>query len=232
MILLGKQITMKPIPNNLSPEEIVNWIFRSGFGWIELDVNFDLSTWKTESQQCLDHLVVHREGDNHNGWRSCCIHGIDIDKTGIWSKYASAEPEYQWTELSTRTPAIKKFWQSLPFEKYARVRFMEVRARGFVAPHSDFTVTEDMDVFNNIVPINIAITHPEKCNMILEGVGTVPWQEGKVFLVNISHVHSVVNNSDQPRLHMIGHGIPGNKKEQFIELIIRSYQKQYERYTL
>jgi hypothetical protein len=223
---------MKPIPDNLTPEEIVNWIFQSGFGWIELDVKFDLPTWQIESKECLEHLVIHREGDNHRGWRSCCIHGISIDKTGIWNKYASEEPEYHWTELSNRTPVIKQFWQNLPFERFARIRFMEVEPHGWVEPHSDFTVTADMDVFNNIIPINIAIIHPEQCTMILEGIGEVPWEEGKVFLVNISHVHSVVNNSDQPRLHMIGHGIPGNKKEQFIELIIRSYRKQYERHSL
>lgn len=223
---------MKPIPDNLTPEEIVNWIFRSGFGWLELDITFDLPTWKIESKECLDHLVLHREGDNHRGWRSCCIHGISIEKTGIWSKYAITEPEYNWTELSNLTPVIKQFWESLPFERFARVRFMEVEANGFVSPHSDFTVTEDMDVFNNIIPINIAITHPPNCNMILEGIGEVPWEEGKVILVNISHTHSVVNKSNTPRLHMIGHGIPGNKKTQFIELIIRSYRKQYERYSL
>lgn len=232
MILLERQIIMKPIPHSLTPEETVNWILRSGFGWIELDVTIDLPSWKLESKECLEHLVIHREGDNHQGWRSCCIHGIGVDKTGIWNKYCDAEPSYHWTELSDRTPTITEFWKSLPFEKFARVRFMEVDAHGFVAPHRDFTVTETMDVFNSIIPINIAIVHPDNCSMVLEGVGTVPWQEGKVFLVNISHVHSVVNNSDQPRLHMIGHGIPGNKKEQFIELIIRSYRKQYERYSL
>jgi hypothetical protein len=223
---------MKPIPDNLTPEEIVNWIFRSGFGWLELDVSIELDTWKKESQECLEHLVLHREGENHDGWRSCCIHGISIEKTGIWNRYESVEPEYNWTELSSRTPNITKFWQSLPFERFARVRFMEVKAKGFVGAHCDFTVTDDMDVFNNIIPINIAITHPKGCDMILENIGTVPWQEGKIFLVNISHTHSVVNNSNEPRLHVIGHCIPGNKKQQFIELIIRSYRKQYERHSL
>jgi hypothetical protein len=220
-----------PVPDNLSLEDKVKWIMSSGFGWIELDVSFDLATWKQEASKCTSQLVVHREYDDHDGWRSCCVHGLGVDKTGIWNKYAELEPEYSWTELAEKTPVIKQFWESLPFERFARVRFMEVASNGYVAPHSDMDMSKlpaDSDVFNNIVPINIAVIHPTNCYMTLADTGTVPWQEGKVFLVNISKYHSVINFSNQPRLHMIGHGIPGNKKQEFCELVLRSYNKQYE----
>ena len=40
--------------------------------------------------------------------------------------------------------------------------------------------------------------------------------------------HSVVNNSSSPRMHMIAHCVIGNKKKEFAELVVRSYNKQYE----
>ena len=79
------------------------------------------------------------------------------------------------------------------------------------------------------VPINIAIIHPSDCHMTLEGHGTVPFKEGKAFIINIRNVHSFVNNSAVSRIHLIAHGIPGNRKNEFVELIARSYRKQHEK---
>jgi hypothetical protein len=79
------------------------------------------------------------------------------------------------------------------------------------------------------VPINVAIINPTDCYMTLEKYGTVPWQEGKAFIVNIRNYHSVINFSNTSRIHLIAHGIPGEKKSKFVELIARSYRKQYER---
>jgi hypothetical protein len=37
-----------------------------------------------------------------------------------------------------------------------------------------------------------------------------------------------VNNSNSPRMHMIAHCVVGNQKEEFAELIVRSYNKNYD----
>jgi hypothetical protein len=65
--------------------------------------------------------------------------------------------------------------------------------------------------------------------MQLEGYGTVPFSKGKAFIVNITNTHSVINHSDQPRMHMIAHCVIGDKKKEFAELVVRSYNKQNER---
>ena len=64
--------------------------------------------------------------------------------------------------------------------------------------------------------------------MTLEGHGIVPFKEGKAFIINIRNVHSFVNNSNERRIHLIAHGIPGRRKDEFVELIARSYRKQHE----
>jgi hypothetical protein len=231
-IYSGCQNKFPKIPNDLtSNEDITRWIFKQNVPYVEIDLEFNVDDWLAESQIAEPFLVNHREGDNHNGWRSCCIHGIDVDKTGVWNCYAETEPKYNWTSLSEKTPIIKKFWESFPFEKLARVRFMEVSSDGHVAPHNDSPVgfDQNFDSLAHLIPINIAISHPDNCYMTLKDHGVVPWKTGDIKLVNITNDHSVINFSQQPRMHLIGHGIVGNRIEEFCELIVRSYKKQYER---
>jgi hypothetical protein len=211
--------------------KIANWLLNeSNFGWLELDIEFDLDAWKREAS--VAQFVDHR-GTEHPGWNSCAIHGIDVDKTGAWTNYGYTREEdvpYKWTSISERTPSIKNFWEQFPYERYRRIRFMQLEPGGRISPHSDapgrLPGEDNLDMLDFGVPINIAIIHPNDCNMHLEGHGTVPFAEGKAFIINIRNVHSFVNNSNTPRIHLIAHGIPGNRKDDFIELVARSYRKQ------
>jgi hypothetical protein len=218
---------------NKEDYEIADWLLNySNFGWLELDIQFDLDAWKSETAAAR--YVDHR-GDNHPGWNSCCIHGIDVDKTGAWSNYGYTKEEdvpYKWTSVSEQTPNIKTFWEKFPYERYRRIRFMALEPGGRISPHSDapgrLPGENNLDMLDFGVPINVAVVHPENCHMTLEGHGIVPFEEGKAFIINIRNVHSVVNNSDVRRIHLISHGIPGARKDQFVELVARSYRKQYE----
>lgn len=214
--------------------QIADWLLnRSNFGWLELDIKIDLDAWKTETTAA--NFVDHR-GNHHPGWNSCCIHGIDVDKTGAWTDYGDWVREedvpYKWTLISEHTPNIKNFWKEFPYERYRRIRFMELQPGGKISPHSDMPGylpgEHNLNMLDFGVPINIAINHPPNCHMTLEGYGKIPWSEGKAFIINIRNYHSVINFSDTTRIHLIAHGIPGIKKSKFIELIARSYKKQYE----
>lgn len=213
--------------------DIADWLLnKSNFGWLELDVDIPLDLWKQESQ-CAEY-VDHR-GKDHPGWNSSCIHGIDVDKTGAWTNYGDWSREqdvpYKWTSISKHTPNIKKFWEEFPYESYRRIRFMEVEAGGIISPHSDAPGKLPGELGINMldfgVPVNVAIIHPKDCFLSLDGYGTVPFAEGKAFIINIRNYHSVVNFSNTSRIHLIAHGIPGNKKKNFIELVARSYREQY-----
>jgi len=218
---------------NSKDYELADWLLnKSDFGWLELDIKFDLEEWKKETAAAQ--FVDHR-GSEHPGWNSSCIHGIDVDKTGAWTNYGYTREEdvpYQWTSISQHTPSIKRFWEQFPYERYRRIRFMELEPGGKISPHSDapgrLPGEQDLDMLEFGVPINVAIMHPENCHMTLEGHGTVPFQEGKAFIINIRNVHSFVNNSNSNRIHLIAHGVPGNRKEEFVELIAKSYRKQHE----
>lgn len=201
-------------------------ILQKPIGWIELDIKFDLAAWREESEAIRGRLVPHREGGGHDGWKSCCLHGLGVERTGTDMQ---AKPDaFHWTELTGLCPRITEFWKSFPVERFARLRFMELAAGGHVAAHCDAPnglKNTEFDMMEHMIPVNVAITHPADCYMDLETYGRVPFAPGKAFVVNITDTHSVVNGSNKNRMHMIAHCIPGNRKEEFAELIVRSYER-------
>jgi hypothetical protein len=188
-----------------------------------------------EAKKTLPKLVPHRENNSY-GWNSCCIHGIDVGKTGAWTNYgftSETDVPYQWTSLSQLTPNIKEFWKKFPYDSYRRIRFMEVVSNGYIDPHSDMPGKlpgeENFNALEFGVPVNVAIMHPKECFMSLDGYGCIPWQEGKAFIINIRNYHSVINFSKHSRIHLIAHGRLDKSVNEFTELVARSYRKQYER---
>jgi len=65
--------------------------------------------------------------------------------------------------------------------------------------------------------------------MTIKDSGVVPFKSGKMIMCNIFNDHSVVNNSEKDRIHLIAHCYLGNRKKEYCELIVDSYRKQHER---
>lgn len=228
---------LEPVPEGLTTDlEIADWLLnKSNFGWLELDVSIDVAGWQLEAINAEPYFVPHREEQN-TGWNSCCIHGIDVDKTGAWTGYGYTNEKdvpYKWTDLSYKAPQVKHFWQNeFPADSYRRIRFMELEPNASIVPHSDMPGKlpgeENFNALEFGVPVNIAVIHPNDCHLVLEGYGIVPFEEGKAFIINIRNYHSVINFSDTSRIHVIGHAFGyGTKKEKFAKLVADSYRKQY-----
>jgi hypothetical protein len=229
--------SLPELPRNCNTSlEIADFILnKSDFGWLELDIKIDVDAWKKEVP--TSGYVDHR-GVEHPGWNSCCIHGIDVDKTGAWTNYGYTREEdvpYNWTSISKHTPNIKNFWENVfPSDRYRRIRFMQLESQGCIDPHSDMPGRlpgeNNFDALEFGVPVNIAVVHPDNCFMTLEGYGTVPFEEGKAFIINIRNYHSVINFSDTDRIHVIGHSYGyGSRKQDFADLVARSYFKMKSR---
>ena len=203
--------------------------FISGeIGWLELDTSFTPYSDLSELTAIDKFFVEHREDETHSGWESCAIHGLGPKKTRICYEYGyddEINAPYYWTEVSELAPRATEFWKNFPVEGFARIRFMKVKPGGHISLHNDSPKQYPPSLLDFLIPINVAITHPNVCNMFIEGHGNVPWQPGKVFLCNILQNHSVKNNSDKDRIHMIAQVHPGNRKQEFAELIVRSAKK-------
>ena len=197
--------------------------------WLELGIPFNVDLWKQQALEAEPFYQEYRDSESQ-GWSSCCLHGLGVDKTYTADNYGHNEynAPYTYTDLAYRTPAITDFWKcQFPAERYTRIRFMKVSAGGSIAWHNDGTIPEDIDPLQSILPINLAIRHPANCSMEIEGHGAVPWEEGKVFLINISKNHAVFNHSSKDRVHMIANVVLGNRTKEFCDMLVRCYTEQY-----
>ena len=205
-------------------------ILKSGIPWLELDIPFNVDIWKQQALEAEQHYTEYRDSESSK-WSSCCLHGLGIDKTLTADNYGYNEyyAPYQYTELAYKTPVITDFWKNqFPAERYTRIRFMKVDAGGYIDWHNDGQLPPDIDPLQSILPINLAISHPNNCEMEIEGHGVVPWKEGKVMMINISKNHAVFNRSSKPRVHMIANIILGNRTKEFCDMLVRCYNKQYD----
>lgn len=206
-------------------EALVRWLFSKPdyIDWLELKVPFDISSWEEEAKKIEPYYVSHRGSEEHDGWTSCCLHGLGVDKTNGYEFYQDTDNGYSWTELTQLAPTITEFWKSFPAESYKRIRFMKLKAGGRINLHRDCE-PEDLqgfDPFEHDFALNLAIVQPDDCVMTVNGK-VVPWRPGMSILLNVSKDHEVINNSDKDRIHMIAHFKVGNRKQEFCDLVNRS----------
>jgi len=205
-------------------------ILRSNIDWLELDISFNADVWKQQALEAESYYQEYREGYSE-GWSSCCLHGLGIDKTYTADRYGYNEyhAPYQYTDLAYKCPVITDFWKNqFPAERYTRIRFMKLEPWSNINWHTDGGIPLDIDPLLSILPINIAITHPNNCKMLIEDK-QVPWEEGKIIMINISKKHAVFNCSSKSRVHMIANIILGNRKQEFCELLVKSFEgRKYE----
>ena len=232
----NKNWRLPEIPSNLKTNyEIARWIFTQNIGWIKIDLEFDLNGWKQDIENIKDYFVPHRNQES-KGWRSCCIHGLGIEKTENSVAYGyndETNAPYDWTELADKAPHVVAFFKNVfPCDSYKRIRFMELEPGGYIQEHGDvpddFESETDLDPMDFGIPLNIAVIHPAECYMTFKNKGVLPYKEGEMYIPNVAEKHAFLNFSEQRRIHIIADCIPGSKKDQYVDLLVRSYKKQYD----
>jgi len=170
--------------------------------------------------------VLHRSRENHQGWSSLCLHGISSSHTEgpeIYG-YTNENCPWQWTDMSDRCPTITSFFkEKFDYTSYHRIRIMKLAPGGQTRPHRDYIAEEK----NNIGSINIALNNPDGCYFYMDNVGYLPWTQGRAIALNLSHVHSVVNNSNENRYHLIIHGNLGKSWSHRFYSNYRNWKKTY-----
>lgn len=158
-------------------------------------------------------FVSHREGGNHRGWRSLCLHGLSSVHTENHDRYGytdrSSAP-YTWTDISRFCPISTKFFkENLGYQQYDRIRFMLLEPGGYILPH------EDVD-WKQLSALNLAINNPVGCSFVMENWGTVPFNPGSINMLAVGYMHAVYNDSDEDRYHIIVHGVRDNAWSTYI----------------
>ncbi len=203
-----------------NPAAEFDWIRNhSGLPWLQLDIAVPYQVILNEIKNIESLLVDHRDDyGEHCGWKSFCIHGKSYSDTREESYY-NDNRLYVWTnEAQQGMPAtVDYFARTWPGSQFKRVRVMLLEPGGYISLHQDSEISK-------LTAINIAITQPTECKFVMAKHGVVPFAPGQALWLDISNQHAVINNSSQPRWHIIVHQ---SFDDNFQDLVANSYKKLY-----
>jgi len=135
-------------------------------------------------------------GPYHKGeWTGIALYSMG----GKDSVYPSAPgmDRYQETESVRRTPYIKKILDDLECPKEV-VRLLFLPPGGHIKDHFDFHTNFQFGLLRLHIPI---LTHPDVI-FTIDGQ-RMNWKAGELWYGDFSRVHSVLNNSQIVRVHMV-----------------------------
>jgi hypothetical protein len=198
-----------------------DWIRdQSGLPWMQLPVLIPTDMILREIDSIRPYLVEHRDDyAEHRGWKSFCLHGKSHDATREDQYYQDDRP-FVWVALAQKLMpnTVEFFRDRWPGSGYRRVRAMLLEPGGYITLHKDTD-------HSRLSPINIAITQPTECKFIMEHHGIVPFEVGSVFWLDISNNHTVYNDSDLPRWHIIVH--QNFERQEFQNMVVKCYHSLY-----
>ena len=123
---------LQPLPSGTVQEQ-AKWIMQqTHIGWLELNLTHPIEVQDIE-------YYGHRGHETHNGWSSCCLHGLGVDKIATAPTYGHDEftAPYEFTEIAEQFPNTVEFWNNFPAERFTRIRFMKIEAGGSISVHND-----------------------------------------------------------------------------------------------
>lgn len=173
--------------------------------YLKLDIQFPHEEMLKEAQALRDLYIPYRQDNYTNrGWHSLPIVGLSSTQPYAWNVYnytdaRQAAQDVQWTEIAELCP-ITADWlrQVYPSDSYGRVRFMLLEAGGYIDFHKD---TE----YPVLAAINIALNNPQDCKWHWKDGETLAFKPGDAYAMNLSYEHSVRNDTDEDRYHIIIH---------------------------
>lgn len=213
---------VRSVQNNIAdlkqqPGATYEWIQdHSGLPYLPLKIDVPHDMIRREILSAVHLLVPHRYDKESSGWSSFCLHGRAVGDT-LDDKFYDTEQSMEWTPealelLPDTIEWIRSCWPNAGFQ---RVRVMCLEPGGWIGVHSDYNPPR-------LGPSNIAITQPNDCAFYMQDAGVVPFEPGRALWMNVGYPHAVVNNSTEPRYHIIIHH---NENEDWRRLVIQSYKE-------
>jgi hypothetical protein len=155
-----------------------------------------------EARALRDKFIDYRSKDA-TGWHSLPIVGKSATEANSWQSYYSsakeAAPNMKFTDIADLCPVTTHWLKNVyPSNSFARVRFMLLEAGGVINFHKD----TDHSVLG---AINIALNNPTGCKWHWRDGSSFEFEPGGAYAMNISYEHSIRNDSDEDRYHMIVH---------------------------
>ena len=168
---------------------------------LKLDIPIPYQEMYNEAVQLRERFVEYKPDAK---WFSLPIVGLSSTQPYSWEvyKYSSAKeaaPDMHWTNISEECPVTTNWLKTVyPSNTYARVRFMLLEAGGIIPFHSDTS-------HRVLGAVNIALNNPDGCKWYWRDGDNLQFSPGDIRLMNISYEHSIRNDSNEDRYHLIIH---------------------------
>lgn len=183
-----------------------------------------------------ENFFVQHRGQNHQGWKSATIHGLD----GDWYKTMSAKQygyigdhdpnlTWDWTEVAEYCPETTRWLkEEFPSDTFRRVRFMLLEPGGYILDHSDYNPKNGPPSKSPIMnAFNCCLTQPNDCALVnTKSEIAVPFKPREVYCYNNNVFHHAYNNSDQNRFHLIIHN--NEYRDDFYQMFVESFEENYD----
>jgi len=173
--------------------------------YLKLDIELPYEEMLREAKSLRSKFITYRQPDSENNtWYSLPIIGLSSTKPYAWNVYnykdaREAAQDVTWTDITELCPVTSHWLRNVyPSQRYGRVRFMLLEAGGSIDFHKD---TE----YPVLAAINIALSNHPECKWHWKDGESLAFKPGESYAMNLSYEHSVVNNSNEDRYHIIIH---------------------------
>lgn len=185
--------------------------------YIDLGLRFDHQAAYAEALALQDRFVAYQSDPTYGitGWRGLALHALDGDPAHVATTADDAgifedQSRYRRTEIAARCPLTMALLDAvLDFDHCRTVSFLMLLPGARIAVHVDGVGPPVMR------SLNVALNMPDDCRLVIDcaadGADTpytrvAPFRPGTALLMNVAKPHYVVNDSPQPRIHVVARG--------------------------
>jgi len=163
---------------------------------VRLPRNFDVELLQHDLHTLQEVRRAPQPGPYHKGeWTGIALYSMGGKQSTFPS--AAGTDHYQETEELQRAPYFKRILDDLKCPKEV-VRILFLPPEGHIKDHFDFHTSFQFGLLRLHIPI---ITHPDVV-FLIDGQ-RMCWNPGELWYGDFSKVHSVKNNSQVVRVHMV-----------------------------
>ncbi len=185
--------------------------------FIDLKLEFDHAGALAEALALRDRFVAYQSDPSYgvSGWRGLALQALDGDSaraatTETDPRIYEDQSRYRLTEIAERCPiSLGLLERVLDLNHCRTVAFL------LLEPGARITVHVDGDGPRVMRSLNVALNMPPGCVLTIDCnadgsdnpyTRRAPFQPGKALMLNVAKHHYVVNDSSEPRIHIVSRG--------------------------
>lgn len=163
---------------------------------LRLPRNYDVALLKRDLEALQEVRRAAQPGPYHKGeWTGIALYSMG-GKQSVFPSAAGTD-QYQETEELKRAPYMRQILSELDCPKEV-VRVLFLPPGGHIKDHFDFHTSFQFGLLRLHIPI---VTHPDVA-FVIDGQ-RMQWNAGELWYGDFSKIHSVKNDSQVVRVHMV-----------------------------